>query len=61
MSKWIKVDDEGEALINVDNISYVHVGSMVLGMNANHSGGNGILRLNKEDLQKVLDALEETS
>ena len=45
-------------IININSISVIHEGALTLTMNGVHGEGNGLLRITKEDLLRILDLIK---
>ena len=58
---FIEIKDrqyEDNCIINTDNISIIHEGALTLTMNGVHGEGNGLLRITKEDLKRILEIVK---
>lgn len=59
MKKWISVEQVSNGIndtiiINTDNISIIHEGSGTLIMNGVIGNENGVIKITKESMQKVI-------
>ena len=57
MKMFIRVTDAqygDENIINLDNISLIHEGSRTIVLNGVHGCENGVIHVNKDDIEKII-------
>lgn len=61
MSTFVRVKDSqynDDMVVNVDSISYIAVNSGHVLFNGTHGEHTGLVRFDRENIQKILDAIE---